>query len=229
MNMLIKNADTVFQKNDDGTIITTITPHADISTEDLIDLLRQVYDEENKEDCVETYYLRLKGLSTELLAEAFKYSLSREDLKDPLMLLNIVNYIKNGTKLNSLFFENEDIYVSSIVELLNLKLAIKTELDEFIRKLSIHFVALFKSYNKMTFTPLDKHIQLPSIYKNIFLTSDVLTLSGILSLSKNFELDECVYIDDAYYILSELLMKSSIGISLMSDFLRNSDDNISTN
>ena len=109
MNMLIKNADIVFQKNDDGTIITTITPHADISIEDLIDLLRQVYDEENKEDCIETYYLRLKGLSTELLAEAFKYSLSREDLKDPLMLLNIVNYIKNGTKLNSLFFENEDI------------------------------------------------------------------------------------------------------------------------
>jgi hypothetical protein len=136
------------------------------------------------------------------------------------MLLNIINYIKSGTKLNDVFFENENIYVTSIVDLLNLKLAIKKELDEFIRKLSIHFIALFKSYNKLSFTPLDKHIQLPNIYKSIFLSSDILTLSGIFALSKNFEIDECVYIEDAYHILNELLLKSSIGINLMNDFLR---------
>ena len=221
----IENVDLLTEKKEDGASVYKFTPHKDISHEDLINLLQQVYDTENQEGYNDVIFLNLKGLSVESLAEAFRYSLSREDLKNPSMLLNIINYIKSGTKLNDMFFEDENIYVSSIVDLLNLKLAIKKELDEFIRKLSIHFIALFKSYNKLSFTPLDTHIQLPNIYKNIFLASDILTLSGILSLSQNFELSDCVYIEDAYYILSELLMKSSIGISLMSDFLRNGNDN----
>lgn len=216
----ITNTDLSIDKKEDGTSVYKFTPHTDISKDELLNLLQQVYDVENKEGYNDTIFLNLKGLSVELLAEAFKYSLSREDLRNPSMLLNIINYIKSGTKLNDVFFENENIYVTSIVDLLNLKLAIKKELDEFIRKLSIHFIALFKSYNKLSFTPLDKHIQLPNIYKSIFLSSDILTLSGIFALSKNFEIDECIYIEDAYHILNELLLKSSIGINLMNDFLR---------
>lgn len=196
-----------------------------ISEEDLVKSLSYIYDYENSLDIIPNIRVLLKGINIDKLSVAIKYSLDREDLKDPLMLLNIMNLIKSGLKLNEYFFKDENIYISSITDLLNLKLKIKNELEMFIQKMSVHFVALFKSYNKLTFTPLDKHIQLPNIYRNLFLSSDLLTLSGIFSLSKPFNTDECVYIENSCTIISQLLMKSSIGISLLSDFLRNEDDN----
>ena len=196
-----------------------------ISDDELINSLKYIYDYENTLEILPTICINLRGLSVDKLSKAFQYALKREDLKDPLMILNILNLIKGNIKLNDEFFNDEYNFITNIVNMLNLKLSIKNDLEEFIKTLSIHFIALFKSYNKLSFTPLDKHIKLPTVYRNIILSTDILTLSGIFSMSKSFDTDECVYIDDAFYILSQLLMKSSIGISLMSDFLRNDDDN----
>lgn len=213
------------EKQENGTSIYTLEPSNEISENDLISLLQEVYDIENQEDYNDIIYLRLKGLKIDLLTKAIKYSLSREDLKNPLMLLNIINLLKIYNTLDDSFFDNEDVYVSSIEELLDLKLSLLSELKEFTKKISIYFISLFKSYNKITFSPLDNHIKLPNIYSAIFLSCDILTLSGIFSSSEPFSTSECIFIDESFKYISSLLMKNSLSLSLFNSFLESTDGN----
>ena len=228
LSFTIINSDMNVEKNDDGNRTITIKPHTDISKEELLELLHEVYDKENEEEFEDIIYLNLKGLSVDLISDAIRYSLKREDLKNPLMILNIINLIKIYNTLDDSFFENENIYVSSIEDLLDLKLELKADLKAFIKQLSIYFVSMFKSYNKLTYSPLDKHIKLPNLYEKMFLTLDLLTLSGILSVSESFSLDDCVYIENAHIYLQETIMKNAYGINIMKSFIEgfeNGDNN----
>lgn len=216
----IINCDTRWEKNVDGTQSVSISPHTSITKDELIQVLDNVYNIENKkQDGFGTIYLNLKGLSVDLITEAIRYSLKREDLKNPLMILNIINLIKIYNTLDDSFFENENVYVSSIEDLLDLKLALKNDLKPIIKQLSIYFISLFKSYNKLTYSPLDTHIKLPSLYENIILACDMLTLCGILSVSESFNLDDCKYVENAHIYLQDMIMKNAFGINLMKSFI----------
>jgi hypothetical protein len=167
-----------------------------------------------------------KGLNTDLIEESIKYSLTREDLKDPLMILNIINLIKIYNNLNDNFFQDENIYIDSKKQLLDIKKHIKQELKDFIKKLSIYFISIIKSYNKVTYTSLDTYTVLPNIYKTIFLSSDFLTLAGILSVSDSFNTEECVTVKDSFTYVSSLLTKNLLSINLMNNFFKDFDEKI---
>ena len=51
------------------------------------------------------------------------------------------------------------------------------------------------------------------------MTLDILTLSGIFSVSGPFMTSDCVYIDNANMILLELLAKGSLSAYLMNNIL----------
>ena len=207
-----------------GTTFYYIKPHSTILKDEMIELLGQIYDIENDETFKDVFILKFKGLGIDLITEAFRYSLSREDLKNPSMLLNIINLIKIYNTLDDSFFENEDVFVSSIEELLDVKFEIHNELQQFIRQVSIYFMSLFKSYNKTTYSPLDNHIKLPSIYAKIFLSLDLLTLSGIFSVSPKFTTDDCVYIEESMLYISNIMRKNIIAMGLMNTFLKGIED-----
>lgn len=186
---------------------------------DMIETLGKIFDYEKDLENVNVI-LDLKGLDTELLVECIKYALTREDLKDPVMILNILNLVKIYNTLDDSFFENKNIYVSSIEDMLDLKLSLRNELKSFSKQLSIYFISLFKSYNKVSYNPLDSHIQLPNIYSAIFLSSDILTLSGIFAVSETFSTENCVYIDDSFKYISNLLTKNVVALDFMNGFLK---------
>lgn len=192
-----------------------------INETDLLSVLNDVYEFESKENLEEKVLLRLKGLKVELLSSAIKYSLSREDLKDPLMILNIINLIKIYNSSDESFFSNEDNYLTCLEDFIDIKLMLRNELKAFRKKLSVYFISLFKSYNKFTYTPSDVCIQLPNIYKIILLGTDFMTLSGIFATSDGFNTNECVYISDGLSILSQLLMKHSISMAFFDKFAEN--------
>lgn len=189
-----------------------------ISKENLLLLLNDIYTIECEESFTDIILLNLRGLSVDLLSSAIKYSLQMENLKDPLMTLNIINLIKIYNTLDESFFSNEDNYFTCIDDLIDLKLLIRDELKAFSKKLSIYFISLFKSYNKLTYTPSDNIVKLPNIYRIILLSTDIMTLSGIFSASGTFDTKECVYIDDGVVILSQLLMKHSISMAFFDKF-----------
>lgn len=218
--------DKIVRKDENKHKIIELIPHNDITKEELIDLLKYVYDLENNEKFKDNILLKLKGLNTDLIEESIKYSLTREDLKDPLMILNIINLIKIYNNLNDNFFQDENIYIDSKKQLLDIKKHIKQELKDFIKKLSIYFISIIKSYNKVTYTSLDTYTVLPNIYKTIFLSSDFLTLAGILSVSDSFNTEECVTVKDSFTYVSSLLTKNLLSINLMNNFFKDFDKKI---
>ena len=183
----------------------------------ITDYLKLIYEYENSIE-KNNVLLDLKSLSLNELTEAIKYSLSFEELNDAVMLLNIINLIKTYNNLEDLFFESKDVYFNNLEELLDLKLSLRNELKEFSKKLSIYFISLFKSYPKTSYTPTDVHIKLPKIFSNIILGTDLYTLSGIFSFSNTFDTKECVYIEEAFKYISNLLMKNSISMAFFDAF-----------
>lgn len=183
-----------------------------INEVDLVSFVNELYDIENEvvDKNEKNIGLDLKGLDLKYIEEIVKLSLKREDLVDPLMILNITNFIKIYNTLNSSFFENQDVYISELSDLLDLRLDLQEELEDFVQQLSIYFISLFKSYNKLTYAPNDIHKPLPKVFKAIFLTSNFLTLSGIFASSKPFSTEQCIYLDDALDCIYSLETKSGL-------------------
>jgi hypothetical protein len=196
---------------------------ADDNAENVVEVIKnttnlvQEFNKDNEEQVILMF--NLKEAKTEQKIEALKYGFNTPTLDDPLMQLNLYNLIKSYNNMNDEFFASSDVYFNSVEELLDIKLALGAEIKAFIRQLSIYYMSLFKSYNKLFFTPSDEHISLPTLYKNMILTSDLLTLSGIFAKSPEFSTNELIYIDDAYVYLTALITRSNNSMDLIDDFL----------
>lgn len=188
-----------------------------ISETVLLDFLKKFFDFEIENN--RTFQLNLKNLTTENKVSAFKYALTRNDIIDARMILNLFNLVKIYNTLDDSYFESDDIFVNNIEELLDIKLELQSELKVFAKTISIYFISLFKSYNKVTYTPLDEHMELPRMYSIMFMSSDLLTLSGIFSISESFSTEDCKYIDGAFVYLKDLISKSSLGNDLIMKFM----------
>lgn len=189
---------------------------------DVVDELKSVYETLSEPTAEGTFLIPmadLKHATTEQKIEAIRYGLNTPTLNDPLMQLNLYNLVKSYNNMNDDFFNSDDIYFNSVEELLDVKLALGAEIKAFIRQLSIYFVSLLKSYNKMMFTPAEEHIELPQLYKNMVLSSDIMTLSGILAKSPAFSTDELVYINNAYVYMTTLIDRSKYGLGLLNNFI----------
>lgn len=93
-----------------------------------------------------TYKLDLKHTSVSNKIAAFKYSLTRDDIINAQMILNLYNLVKIYNTLDDEFFASSNIYINSIEELLDIKLELQSELKNFAKTISMYFVSLFKSY-----------------------------------------------------------------------------------
>ncbi|MGN1393467.1 MAG: hypothetical protein ACI4V7_05405, partial [Succinivibrionaceae bacterium] len=175
MNLVLEDT-TIEKKKIDIQDAYEITFSPSITAEKLVENLSIIFESEYKNP-KDIFLTNLKGLDIELITEGLKFALNYKNLKDSLMLLNILNLIKTYNTLDDSFFMNENIYISSIEDMLDLRLNLKDEIKEFNKKLSMYFISLIKSYNKTIFLPTDKCVDLPEIYKNIFLNIDLLTLS----------------------------------------------------
>ena len=83
--------------------------------------------------------LDIKSLSLDDKVAIIKIALNCDDVTDPLMIMNIINLVKVYNTLADDYFESPDVYVNSVEELLDLKLAISKELKEFTRRISLNF------------------------------------------------------------------------------------------
>lgn len=207
------------ENSDKNSVIKISFSESGLTEEMLVKDLDVIYKFENDNPEKEVQ-LSLKGLKLSLIEVAVKHSLVKPEIIDPWMIINILNLVKIYNNLDDSFFDNPVIYVSSIEELLDLKLSINTELKNFITTLSIYFLSLIKSYNKITYTPLDDHIELPNLYKIIFTSSDLLTISGIFSIADHFDTSKCMYIDNAGTYLSYFIFKQNLSNSLFERFLK---------
>lgn len=198
----------------------TISFDENITVDELLDNLNKIYTLEESKKFKHIIFTRLKNLNIDLIIEALRISLSRETLKDPLMLLNIINLVKVYNTLEESFFEDENIYFKDMEDLLDVRLELRDEVNAFSKQLSIYFISLIKSYSKTTFLPTDEYISLPAAYKSIILSTDFYTLSGIFAAGEQFNTTNCPYVIDAMECLSTLFLKNSVGLNLFENFAK---------
>lgn len=191
----------------------------DIESSDLIESLKLIYgyEENNPEQC-EKIWLNLRGLPVNTLAKAIKFSIGYEQVEDQLMILNIINLVKIYNSLDDSYFNSETTYITDSVDLVDLKLQIGPELKQLRKQISIYFLSLLMTYNKTAYVSTDTIIELPKMYKVIFLSLDLLSLSGIFSLSDKFNTSECTYVKDAIIYLEVLLHKNSVNYDFLNLF-----------
>ena len=166
----------------------------------------------------------IKTLPLEDKINMIKFALKYDELSDPLMIMNLINLVKVYNTLADEYFENSDIYVNSVEELLDLKLAVNKELKEFTRRISVYFLSLFKSYSKTAFTATDEHVALPKLYETLFNATDLLTLSGIFAKTPEISTNDLMYIDNSYSILSGLIMKGAETLNMMNLFFQDYEE-----
>ena len=167
-----------------------------------------------------------KNLDTEKLEAWFKMSLVDEDLCDPVMCLNIFDLIKNYNTLSEKFFENENVYINSIEQLLDIKLDLKEELSNVSTKLAIYFISLIKNANKIKFAVNDNIKKVETMYEIFMSFGDFFSMSNIVAQAKDFNMSDCVYVSDSMTYLMSILEKTTNGLDMMEMFLKGKNENV---
>lgn len=189
-------------------------------TDELAFLLSQLLDYEEKLFDIKnvsgkTFNIDLKGKSTDDLIAIYRFLLSREALVNARLILNLQLFINGYSTYDDTLFESKEIYLNSIEQVLDIKLALRQDFKDFQSKISYWFLACLKSMHKVEYTALDSIVILPPIYKRILLASNLMNLSTILSKSSNIETEHLPLVEDAFPIIMELASSSAIANKLI--------------
>ena len=194
-----------------------------VTEDELVEFLNTVYGYEKellKDQKKVTVLVRLGGLSSEKLQKAFELALDDEELCDPLMTLNIYNMIRTYNTISDQFFESEDVYVSDIEQLLDIKLNLRDKLLEVSRKLCVFFLSLLKYSSKTVAMPTDTITHVPMLYQTLLRISDIFMLSELLIKCQDIKMEECVLVDESLKYLLPILEKTMNGMHMLNNFLK---------
>ena len=159
-----------------------------------------------------------KDLSKDKLCVVFKYAMKHDDRSSPLITLNLFNLLKTYNDLEDSFFNNADIYFNQIIDMVDIKIDLDNETQEFLKSFGIYFLSLIKSYNKITYSPIEVVKQLPLLYQVLFSMMDFATAAGIFSRISELDVKECVQIENAHQFLNMMLIKTGMAINFLIDF-----------
>lgn len=166
----------------------------------------------------EKLLLDFKDLDENKLISVFKYAMKHTDRSSPLITLNLFNLIKTYNNLEDSFFTSEDIYFKDTVQLVDIKVELDVELKDFLREFSIYFLSLIKSFNKITYSPLETVETLPTLYQVLFSMMDFGTAAGIFATAPDISTTECLQIKNAYQFMNLMLIKSGMAINFLANF-----------
>ena len=172
---------------------------------DIVDIIKKVNDIEIESGL--TIFINLKQLNIQKIQEILSVFLKYDELTNASILFNIILLLKTYNTLEDEFFNNKNVYYSSLEDFLDIKNGLKSDIKELNTKLSIYFMSIFRSLNKFEFSFIDNPVQIPELYKNILLSVDVFTIGGILSNNNGFTDKDMLMIKDSYGYVSEITSK----------------------
>lgn len=156
----------------------------------------------------------LRGLSTELLTEGLRLCFGRLDIANPCILLNLYNTVKRYNTLDNSFFESEEVWFTSIEQFLDIKVGLRSEIQDFTNKMAYWYLSCIYSMHKVEYTMLEHHEPMPDIYRNFMLTSDLYTMSALVAKADNIQTKDLMLVDNSYAYVTELALRSNIAAKL---------------
>ena len=176
-----------------------------IAVNEIVDIIKKVNDIEIESGL--TIFINLKPRNIQKIQEILSSLLKHDRLSNASILFNIILLLKTYNTLEDEFFNNKNVYYSSLEDFLDIKNGLKSDIKELNTKLSIYFMSIFRSLNKFEFSFIDNPVQIPELYKNILLSVDVFTIGGILSNNNGFTDKDMLMIKDSYGYVSEITSK----------------------
>ena len=176
-----------------------------IAVNEIVDIIKKVNDIEIESGL--NIFINLKPLNIQKIQEILSSLLKCDRLSNASILFNIILLLKTYNTLEDEFFNNKNVYYSSLEDFLDIKNGLKSDIKELNTKLSIYFMSIFRSLNKFEFSFIDNPVQIPELYKNILLSVDVFTIGGILSNNNGFTDKDMLMIKDSYGYVSEITSK----------------------
>lgn len=188
--------------------VSEITFSDKIESIDIVELIKKVNIIENESNISIT--INLKPLNIQKIQEILSLLLKYEKLTNASIIFNIILLLKTYNTLEDDFFNNKNVYYSSLEDFLDIKNGLKYDIKELNTKLSVYFISIFKSLNKFEFSFIDNPVQIPELYTNILLSVDIFTIGGILSNNNGFSDKDMLMVKDSYGYVSEIVSKIKI-------------------
>ena len=188
--------------------VSEITFSDKIESIDIVELIKKVNIIENESNISIT--INLKPLNIQKIQEILSLLLKYEKLTNASIIFNIILLLKTYNTLEDDFFNNKNVYYSSLEDFLDIKNGLKYDIKELNTKLSVYFISIFKSLNKFEFSFIDNPVQIPELYTNILLSIDIFTIGGILSNNNGFSDKDMLMVKDSYGYVSEIVSKIKI-------------------
>ena len=138
-----------------------------------------------------------------------KKLLKFEPLLNPTALLNVALIILGGS-LEDEVFERKDIFFNSLIEYLDIKYELKSEIDEFNLNLAKYVIGILKGYSLQLD---DTKVDVTNIYWNML---DVIDFSQISKIFNKITIntDDCPPVRNARYLLDSLCKKNEVAAAL---------------
>lgn len=179
-----------------------------IDSQKIIEIITNFLSYENDQNNTVVFFkFHIKELSFNIKKQLFKTLLKNYEITNPIIVLNLIMFIRSYNDFADEFFALENIYVNDITEFLDIKLELKDEFDCFITELAKWYYSIFKCIHKVEFNFLENTQKMPKIFEKIITSSDFVTISGIISKSCQFSFSDLYLVENAMIYIMSLSQK----------------------
>lgn len=163
----------------------------------------------------------LKTDSTEKLVQVFKEIMKLDyvqHLTNKSIMLNIIAMLKTYNSFSDEYFNDQRIFFSSIEQFLDVKIELQEEIKAIDAEIATYFFSILRSISKTEYTILDSYVDIPKFYKAFFLTTNLVTVSGLLAQMPNDYQYNLKYVKGAHLYLSNLIQTYGLAANIMNTF-----------
>ena len=164
-----------------------------------------------------TIEIDAKHCTPDTVTALLDYAMSREDLVNGTLILNIFNLVKQYNSLSEEYFAHPLSYVNSIEQFIDLKASLAPAIKHACTQLAYWYLASLYSLHKTEVTIIDKLVTVPNLYHNLLLASDLFTLSAIFNKGDAINTDELPLVDSAFVYVAELSHRLCITDTLVKE------------
>lgn len=158
--------------------------------------------------------INAKSLPAEEKIELIKQCLVHEEITNPSLITNIV-LLSLGGSLDDDVFENEICLFNSLIEFIDIKQEIRSEIAKFNTQLCKYFIGVLKGYSlKLN----ELKIDMTNLYWAVIHSVSFNNISSLLNKT-DFNISEVPAVRNSEEIIDALCVKNSMSKKLLSMFL----------
>lgn len=151
--------------------------------------------------------LEIKSLSIENKIEYFRKLFSDLDNENELDIINVFRIINTYNTFDDNFFEDTSVYISDISELIDIKIALESEIKNLSTELTKWYFGALMSCDIRTSDNSENEVMMPALIRGLLSNITIPAMSAIIKNSniEQIKLTELPVVKDSFSIISKLM------------------------